>query len=146
MFGLQFDVNVGRCTSGVYTQLVPVQSGECSFDYILVTDTEGLRAPNQSVNKELNHDNILATFVIGLGDIAIVNVKGENPSEVKDILQISVHAFLRLQLANKRLNLRQRCIFIHQNVPAADAENKMIEERQMFVETLDEMAKASADL
>ena len=145
MFGLQFDVNVGRCTSGVYTQLVPVQSGECSFDYILVADTEGLRAPNQSVNKELNHDNMLATFVIGLGDITIVNVKGENTSEVQeDILQISVHAFLRLKLANKRLNLRQRCIFIHQNVPAADAENKMIEERQMFVETLDEMAKASA--
>jgi glutamate mutase epsilon subunit len=45
----------------------------------------------------------------------------------------------------KRLNLRQSCIFVHQNVPAADAENKMIEERQMFVETLDEMAKASAD-
>ena len=145
MFGLQFDVNVGRCTSGVYTQLVPVQSGECSFDYILVTDTEGLRAPNQGVNKELNHDNMLATFVIGLGDIAIVNVKGENTSEIKDILQISVHAFLRLKLANKRLNLRQSCIFVHQNVPAADAENKMIEERQMFVETLDEMAKASAD-
>jgi hypothetical protein len=34
------------------------------FDYILVTDTEGLRAPNQNVNKELNHDNMLATFVI----------------------------------------------------------------------------------
>ena len=145
MFGLQFDVNVGRCTSGVYTQLVPVQSGECSFDYILVTDTEGLRVPNQSVNKELNHDNMLATFVIGLADIAIVNVKGENTSEIKDILQISVHAFLRLKLANKRLNLRQSCIFVHQNVPAADAENKMIEERQMLVETLDEMAKASAD-
>jgi hypothetical protein len=88
---------------------------------------------------------MLATFVIGLADIAIVNVKGENTSEVKDILQISVHAFLRLKLANKRLNLRQSCIFIHQNVPAADAENKMIEERQMFVETLNEMAKASAD-
>jgi hypothetical protein len=65
---------VGRCTSGVYTQLVPVQSGECSFDYILVIDTEGLRAPNQSVNTELNHDNMLATFIIGLADIAIVNV------------------------------------------------------------------------
>jgi hypothetical protein len=36
-------------------------------------------------------------------------------------------------------------IFVHQNVPAADAENRMIEVRQMFVETLDEMAKASAD-
>jgi hypothetical protein len=43
------------------------------------------------------------------------------------------------------LNLRQSCIFVHQNVPTADAENKMIEERQMFVETLDEMTKASAD-
>jgi hypothetical protein len=64
--------------------------GVDSFDYILVTDTEGLRIPNQSVNKELNHDNMLATFVIGLADIAIVNVKGENTSEIKDILQISV--------------------------------------------------------
>jgi hypothetical protein len=27
---------------------------------------------------------MLATFIIGLADIAIVNVKGENTSEVKD--------------------------------------------------------------
>jgi hypothetical protein len=71
--------------------LVPVQSGECSFDYILVTDNKGLRAPNQNVNKELNHDNMLATFVIGLGDIAIVNVKGENTSEIKDILLLACY-------------------------------------------------------
>ncbi|CAG2254330.1 unnamed protein product [Mytilus edulis] len=106
---------------------------------------EGLRSQRYDGTGELRHDNMLATFVIGLGDITIVNVKGENTSEVKDILQIAVHAFLRLKLVNKKLNLKQSCLFIHQNVSDAGAISKMLEERQIFVQSLDEMAKAAAE-
>ncbi|XP_052076177.1 interferon-induced very large GTPase 1-like [Mytilus californianus] len=145
LFGLQFAVNAGRCTSGVFMQLVPVSMENSGFDYIVVFDTEGLRSQRHAGKDELRHDNMLATFVIGLGDITIVNVKGENTSEVKDILQIAVHAFLRLKLVNKSLNLKQSCLFIHQNVSDAGAISKMLEERQIFVQSLDEMAKAAAD-
>ncbi|XP_063446798.1 interferon-induced very large GTPase 1-like [Mytilus trossulus] len=144
MFGLQFAVSAGRCTRGVFMQLVPVITSERLFDFVVVIDTEGLRAPELAYQK-YSHDNELATFVIGLGDITIVNIKGENTAEVKDVLQIAVHAFLRLKLANERLNLKQKCIFIHQNVPACDANDKMMQGRQKFLETLDEMTKEAAE-
>ncbi|CAG2199981.1 unnamed protein product [Mytilus edulis] len=70
---------------------------------------------------------------------------GENTAEMKDVLQIAVHAFLRLKLANDKLNLKQSCVFVHQNVPASDANDKMVQARQKFVEVLDEMAKEAAD-
>lgn len=143
MFGLQFAVSAGRCTRGVYVQLVPVNSKQFKFDYILVVDTEGLRA-SELGNQKRDHDNKLATFVIGLGDITIINIKGENTAEITDILQIAVHAFLRLKLVNQKLNLKQKCIFVHQNVPATDASDKMLHGRKKLVESLDEMTKEAA--
>ncbi|XP_071132994.1 interferon-induced very large GTPase 1-like [Mytilus edulis] len=144
MFGLQFAVSAGRCTRGVFMQLVPVESKASKFDFVLVIDTEGLRAPELAHQKH-SQDNELATFVIGLGDVTIVNIKGENTAEMKDVLQIAVHAFLRLKLANDNLNLKQSCVFVHQNVPASDANDKMVHGRQKFVEVLDEMTKEAAD-
>ncbi|XP_063447943.1 interferon-induced very large GTPase 1-like [Mytilus trossulus] len=144
MFGLQFAVSAGRCTRGVFIQLVPVEIDNSKFDYILVIDTEGLRAP-ELANQKHSHDNELATFVIGLGDITIVNVKGENATEIKDVLQIAVHAFLRLKLTNEKLNLKKTCVFVHQNVSASDANDRMMQGRQKIVEVLDEMTKEAAE-
>jgi GTPase Era involved in 16S rRNA processing len=45
MFGLQFAVGHGRTTKGAFMQLIPVNDGQLSYEYILVIDTEGLRAP-----------------------------------------------------------------------------------------------------
>ncbi|VDH98052.1 Hypothetical predicted protein [Mytilus galloprovincialis] len=144
MFGLQFAVNARRCTRGVFVQLVKVENCTVPVDFIAVIATKGLRAPKLA-HKKFSHDNELATFVIGLGDITIVNIKGENTAEVQDVLQIAVHAFLRLKLANSRINLKKSCIFIHQNVSASDARNKTIEGRQKFLEKLDEMTQVAAD-
>lgn len=50
-------------------QLLKVEdtfSEELGFDFVLVVDTEGLRAPELS-NKSKYRDNELGTFVIGLG-------------------------------------------------------------------------------
>ncbi|CAG2243126.1 Interferon-induced very large GTPase 1 [Mytilus edulis] len=140
----KFAVSAGRCTRGVFIQLVPVNMENSKFDYVLVIDTEGLRAPELAYQKH-SHDNELATFVIGLGDITVVNIKGENTAEMKDVLQIAVHAFLRLKLTSEKLNLKQTCIFVHQNVPASDANDKMMQGRQKFVEVLDEMTKEAAE-
>lgn len=144
MFGLQFAVSAGRCTRGVFVQLVKVKECTVPVDFIAVIDTEGLRAP-ELAHQKFSHDNELATFVIGLGDITIVNIKGENTAEVQDVLQIAVHAFLRLKLANSRINIKKSCIFIHQNVSSSDASNKTIEGRQKFLEKLDEMTQIAAD-
>lgn len=143
MFGLKFAVSAGRCTRGVYVQLMPVESGAFPFDFILVVDTEGLRAL-ELADLKYSRDNELATFVVGLGDITIVNIKGENTTEVQDVLQIVVHAFLRLKLANKKSSLKKRCIFAHQNVPAQDANEKMRHGRQKIIEILDKMTEEAA--
>ncbi|KAL0198945.1 hypothetical protein M9458_007485, partial [Cirrhinus mrigala] len=44
-----------------------------------------------------HHDNELATFVIGLANLTLINILGENPSEMQDILQIVVQAFMRMK-------------------------------------------------
>ena len=146
MFGLQFAVSAGRCTRGVYCQLIPVdrESTKLECDYVLVVDTEGLRAPELQ-ETSMVHDNELATFVIGLGDITIVNIKGEIVADIQDVLQIVIHAMLRIKLVDNKIHLKPTCIFIHQNVPAVSAEEKMKFGQEKFHSFLDRMTKAAAD-
>ncbi|CAM5119524.1 unnamed protein product [Eretmochelys imbricata] len=48
-------------------------------DFILVIDTEGLKAPElTALEDSYQHDNELATLVIGLSDVTIVNMAMEN--------------------------------------------------------------------
>ncbi|KAK7888751.1 hypothetical protein WMY93_024311 [Mugilogobius chulae] len=91
MFGLQFSVSSGRCTRGAFMQLVELSEEmkkDFKWDYILVVDTEGLRAPELDGNVTIHHDNELATFVVGVGNMTLVNIFGENPNEIQDVLQI----------------------------------------------------------
>ncbi|KAM4663504.1 interferon-induced very large GTPase 1-like [Discoglossus pictus] len=144
MFGLQFAVSAGRCTRGAFMQIVELDDNlkkDLSFDYILVIDTEGLRAMELANNSTLNHDNELATFVIGLGNMTLINVFGENPSEVKDILQISVQAFLRM----KQVKLTPSCLFVHQNVGDIAALDKNMEARRNLQKELDNMTLLAAE-
>ncbi|XP_062387315.1 interferon-induced very large GTPase 1-like [Sardina pilchardus] len=164
MFGLQFAVSAGRCTRGAFMQLVRVSEEMRTelreklkaekkadlteretemFHYILVVDTEGLRALELAGKATVHHDNELATYVVGLGNMTLINIFGENPSEMQDILQIVVQAFLRM----KQVKLNPRCIFVHQNVTdvTAGEENKNMERRRRLQEKLDEMAKLAAE-
>ena len=101
MFGLEFAVSAGRCTRGIYAQLIPVSpDSHLPFDYMIVLDSEGLRAP-ELANDKYQHDNELATFVIGLADLTLVNLKGENTAEMRDVLQIVIHAFLEIGRQHK---------------------------------------------
>ncbi|XP_053566978.1 interferon-induced very large GTPase 1-like [Bombina bombina] len=143
MFGLQFAVSAGRCTRGAFMQLVKVDEylrKELKFDYVLVIDTEGLRAPELCNKATMSHDNELATFTIGLGNLTLINIFGENPSEMQDILQIAVQAFLRM----KQVNLRPSCLFVHQNVGELTAKEKTMEGRRRLQEKLDEMTLTAA--
>ena len=113
-FGLQFNVSAGRCTRGVFMQIRPLddalkESTGCS--YIFIVDTEGLRAPILDPVKTQKHDNELATFVIGLANTTLINIFGEVPVDMDDILQTSVQAFLRMH----RIKYYPSCQFVHQN-------------------------------
>ena len=147
MFGLQFNVSAGRCTKGAYMQLLPVKSipiksniQKSMCDYVLIVDTEGLRAPELSSTESFSHDNELATFVIGLADMAIINIYGESPGDLNDILQTAVHAFIRM----KNVSVNLRCHFVHQNVTAVLADSQTKHGQEAFLTKLNTMTKYAA--
>ncbi|XP_026095996.1 interferon-induced very large GTPase 1-like [Carassius auratus] len=144
MFGLEFAVSAGRCTRGAFMQLVRVSEEmktQLNFDYILVVDTEGLCAPELAGKSTRDHDNELATFVVGLANLTLINIFGENPSEMQEILQIILQAFMRM----KKVRLNPSCVFVHQNVSDVTAGEKNRKGRRRLQETLDEMAKLAAE-
>ncbi|XP_051745712.1 interferon-induced very large GTPase 1-like [Ctenopharyngodon idella] len=143
MFGLQFAVSAGRCTRGAFMQLVKVSEEmktQMNSDYILVVDTEGLHALELAGRSTRHHDNELATFVVGLANLTLINIFGENPSEMQDILQIVVQALQRM----KKVRLNPRCVFVHQNVSDITAGEKNMEGRRRLQETLDKITKLTA--
>ncbi|XP_017571524.1 interferon-induced very large GTPase 1-like [Pygocentrus nattereri] len=143
MFGLQFAVSAGRCTKGAFMQLVKVSEEmktKLKFDYIVVVDTEGLRALEFTGMSTRQQDNGLATFVVGLGNMTLINIFGENPSDMQDILQIVVQAFMRM----KKVRLNPCCMFVHQNVGEVMAGEKNMEGRKRLLDKLDEMTKLAA--
>ncbi|XP_030417831.1 up-regulator of cell proliferation-like isoform X2 [Gopherus evgoodei] len=144
MFGLQLAVSNGRCTRGAFMMLIKVAENfqqELGCDFILVIDTEGLKAPELALLEDsYQHDNELATLVIGLSDIAIINMAMENATEMKDVLQIVVHAFLRMEEIGQKPN----CQFVHQNVSDVSAHDQNMRDRKHLLEQLNEMTKAAA--
>ncbi|XP_006810005.2 interferon-induced very large GTPase 1-like [Neolamprologus brichardi] len=143
MFGLQFAVSAGRCTKGAFMQLLKISEEikkDFKFDYVLVVDTEGLRALELEGKSTRYHDNELATFVFGVGNLTLINIFGENPSEMQDILQIVVQAFMRM----KKVKISPSCVFVHQNVADVAAAEKNMDGKRRLLEKLDQMAKLAA--
>ncbi|XP_021180516.2 up-regulator of cell proliferation [Fundulus heteroclitus] len=146
MFGVQFPVSSGRCTRGAYMIFLKVNEDyrrELNYDFIVLIDTEGLKSADLAqLEDSYEHDNQLATFVIGLSDIAIINTAMENVTEMKDILQIAVHAFLRMTHIGKK----PACHFVHQNVAGVSAHSKCIAERKRLLDQLDEMTQIASEM
>ena len=99
MFGSKFAVSSGRCTKGVFIQLLPVSSNlrqKMNCDYFIIMDSEGLRSPEQS--DSFRHDNEIATLVACLANTTIINFLGQTFSkEMSDIMQIAAHACIRMK-------------------------------------------------
>ncbi|KAM9466389.1 up-regulator of cell proliferation-like [Clarias gariepinus] len=146
MFGVQFAVGSGRCTRGAFMIFLPVGKDLKEVllcDFVLLIDTEGLKSPALAqLEDSYEHDNELATFVIGLSDVTIINVAMENTTEMKDILQIAVHAFLRM----KEIGKKTVCHFVHQNVAGVSAYDKNMTDRQKFLDQLNEMTLIAAEM
>ncbi|KAM4632428.1 up-regulator of cell proliferation-like [Discoglossus pictus] len=137
MFGLQLPAASGRCTRGAFMNLIEVKKDfqiELGCDFILVIDTEGLKSPElASLEDSYEHDNELATLVVGLSDITIVNIN--NTEELKSILQIVIHAFVRLKLLRKKPN----CHLVHHNVSDVSSHENLLKQ-------LNEMTNAAAKI
>ncbi|XP_053184711.1 interferon-induced very large GTPase 1-like [Scomber japonicus] len=146
MFGVQFPVSSGRCTRGAYMLFLKVgkdMKRELNYDFIVLIDTEGLKSPDLAeLEESYVHDNQLATFVIGLSDVTIINIAMENSTEMKDVLQIAVHAFLRM----KEIGKKPICHFVHQNVSGVSAHAKTITERKHLLDQLNQMTQIAAEM
>uniref|UniRef100_A0A4W5QFS9 Uncharacterized protein n=1 Tax=Hucho hucho TaxID=62062 RepID=A0A4W5QFS9_9TELE len=144
MFGVQFAVSSGRCTRGAFMLLIKVNKElkkELKCDFIMIIDTEGLKSPELAqLDDSHEHDNELATLVIGLSDVTIINIAMENSTEMKDILQIVVHAFIRM----KEVGKKPLCHFVHQNVSDMSAHDNNMRDRKKLLEQLNEMTQAAA--
>ena len=139
LFGQNFPVSSGRCTRGAYMQLVKIDdqlAKRLRCDYLAVIDSEGLMS---RVSKNTDHDNELATFVVGLSDLTLVVIKGEG-NEMQDVLPIAIHVFLRMNV----LGELQDCHFVHQNMGAVDVKKTMPIEIDAFVQLLDEKTRTAA--
>ncbi|KAM4609894.1 up-regulator of cell proliferation-like [Polymixia lowei] len=146
MFGVQFAVSSGRCTRGAFMLLIKVNEDfrkVLNCDFLVIIDTEGLKSPELAqLDDSYEHDNELATLVVGLSDVTIINIAMENSTEMKDILQIVVHAFLRM----KEVGKKPKCQFIHQNVSDVSAHDKNLRDRKLLLQQLNEMTQAAAKM
>ncbi|KAK7879749.1 hypothetical protein WMY93_030676 [Mugilogobius chulae] len=146
MFGVQFAVSSGRCTRGAFMLLIRISEdmkATLKCDFLLIIDTEGLKSPELAqLDDSYEHDNELATLVVGLSDITIINIAMENSTEMKDILQIVVHAFLRM----KEVGKKPKCQFVHQNVSDVSAHDKNLRDRKLLLQQLNEMTQAAAKM
>jgi hypothetical protein len=101
MFGIRMRTSVGQCTRGVNMQLLAVE-GRPKYDYILLLDTDGTRAPEyHGLPGSEKRDNQMATLSILLSDATIIIIPGENDAAVKEILQIVLMAYDGTKLAER---------------------------------------------
>ncbi|XP_071378938.1 up-regulator of cell proliferation-like [Centroberyx affinis] len=146
MFGVQFPVSSGRCTRGAFMLFLRIgedMQSDLNCDFVLLIDTEGLKSPDLAqLEDSYEHDNQLATLVIGLSDVTIINIAMENSIEMKDVLQIAAHAFLRM----KEVGKKPVCHFVHQNVAGVSAHTKNMTERKHLLDQLNEMTQIAADM
>ncbi|CAB1428672.1 unnamed protein product [Pleuronectes platessa] len=146
MFGVQFAVSSGRCTQGAFMFLIRINEDVKKYldcDFMVIIDTEGLRSAELAkLDDSHEHDNELATLVVGLSDIIIINIAMENSTQMKDILQIVVHAFFRM----KEVGKKPKCQFVHQNVSDVSANENTLRERKLLLDQLNEMTHAAAKM
>ncbi|XP_071810649.1 interferon-induced very large GTPase 1-like [Apostichopus japonicus] len=144
MFGVRFAVSAGRCTRGVFIQLLKVHEDlreETNCDYIIIIDTEGLKAPERSLRDDFMHDNELATFALCLADVTIINIAGQTVGkDMTDVLQIAAHAFIRM----KGVHIKSICRIIQQFVADLSAKDKNEACTQSILNNLDEAIAAAA--
>ncbi len=131
MFGTQLKTSAGQCTRGVYLQLVKSEWPE--YDYVLLLDTEGIRAPEFSGTKDAAlHDNRLATFAVLPADACIVMVTNEEDNGLKEVLPMVMLAFKGSAMAEERGGWMQaKLFFVYRSVDTNDVKKLQKNQRKL---------------
>ena len=146
MYNLDFAVTAARTTKGVNMRIL--QSNDKVETFVLL-DTEGLRAleqKNVDIRQQQQKDNRLATFVLGIADICLVNIEKFDHSHLSSILQMVCKSFIKFGSQDKENIFKSaRCLFVHQkmeNMTNAD----IGPQREKLLMDLDKCAKIAADM
>ena len=101
MFNSKFAVAAGRCTKGIYMLPVILDAklrNEYKFDYVLIFDTEGLRAMELGMNDDNRvKDNEMATTSVSVADVTLVNSMRMQNTELYELLGVVATAILKYQ-------------------------------------------------
>jgi hypothetical protein len=103
-------------------QLLAVE-GRPEYDYVLLLDTEGTRAPEyHGLPGSEKRDNQMATLSILLSDATIIVIPGENDAAVKEILPIVLMAYEGSKLAEDNGGrLSSRMFFLYNRIDTSQA-------------------------
>jgi hypothetical protein len=150
MFNSKFAVAAGRCTKGIY--MLPVILDEklrsdFKFDYVLIFDTEGLRAAELGMNEDNRiKDNEMATTSVSVADVTLVNSMRMQNTELYELLGVVATAILNYQKQdiNKKDSFKVSTIFCNQGIEPSkrSALEFGIRIRENY---LNEMAKIAAE-
>jgi hypothetical protein len=112
MFGTRLRTSAGQCTRGVYMQLIKCEN-RAEYDYTLILDTEGMRAPEFTAAGSAWHDNRLASFSILPADVTIVLINNEEDTAVREIIPIVLLTYQQSSLAADALaHGRNKLVFV----------------------------------
>ncbi|CAF1310799.1 unnamed protein product [Rotaria sordida] len=125
MYGIRIRSSVGACTRGINMMLVKVLYED--YDYILLLDTEGLRAPEfSSMPGAEVRDNTLATFAVLPADATILLNKGEINQALEDVLPIVLYLYatssLSLQLGGQ---ISSKLFFVYNQIDPSQPQKGM---------------------
>jgi hypothetical protein len=138
MFGVRLRASVSRATRGVFMQLVKCE-GRSKYDYVLIVDTEGVRAPEfANLNESAWRDNRMASMALLPADATIVLFKGEDHSAAKDLLPIVISVFQSSNLAMKYSGILTTKLFFVYNQINTNQSKNMAEIQQKLVKVLED--------
>ena len=130
-----------------------LKSNNCRNTYVLL-DSEVLNNISENMNvhdlahinmrSQLNQSHRLATFLIGLADICLINI--EEWSCVSHILQMVCKTFLKFKTQDENFQLQPtKCLFIDQEFKDISTLDWFIRQNEMIVK-LNETTKTSAEI
>ena len=94
LFGSKFSTGTGRCTKGIYANLINIDHEY--YDMILVLDTEGLQSAEKD---DEEFDRKITLLCLAVSHLVIINVKGDMHNSMKQLLEICVLSLFQLEKA-----------------------------------------------
>ncbi|XP_063690953.1 interferon-induced very large GTPase 1-like [Bolinopsis microptera] len=136
MFGCRMRVSAGQCTKGVYMQLIKSNFNK-KFDYVLILDTEGLRAPEFfGADWSIWKDNRMATLAILSADATIITTVNEDDIAIREVVPIALLAHKRSKIAEENSGRQPtKLLFAYSRVDTTNL-SKFLENRQSLHKTL----------